>query len=189
MRRHSTRAVDAQWFRTHVRPAHEERWSDTEAILLADPHERRRIAELASELVDGFERPIIVRRDRWWSRRLRVADGVHRSIAAMRHGIPLLIRNGYPPESDDSGGDIYTATVSGSNPAEFLDAALSLSSFRCSAGPWVQCDVASGAPGGVVRLHLTRHDDLQELISAELQERLRDSGWLAQVKFIGPAEN
>ena len=190
MKREGTHTVKPAWFRRHVLPANEQHWNDTEAILLADPHERRRIAELAAELVGGFDRPIVVCRDHWWSRRLRVADGVHRSIAAMRLGIPLLIRRGYPSESDDDDDDdIYTATADGAEPAEFLDATLSLSSFRCTAGPWVQCDVASGAPDGRVQLHLSRHEGLQEMIAAQLQGRLCDAGWAAQVQFCGPAED
>ncbi len=190
MRRHSTRAVDPAWFRSHVRPAHEDNWSATEAALLADPHERRRITELTAELVGGFDRPIIVTRDRWWSRRLRVADGVHRSIAAMRLGIPLLIRRGYPPDTADEGADIYTVTAGDGVAEEFLDAALSLSSFRCSAGPWVQCDVASGGADRPVQLYLTRHDGLQEVIAAQLQQRLREAGWpAATVAFTEHAED
>lgn len=189
MRRHSTRSVDPAWFRSHIRPANEDSWSVTEAALLADPYESRRIAELTTELVNGFDRPIIVTRDRWWSRRLRVADGVHRSIAAMRLGIPLLIRHGYPPDdADDAGVDVYIAAAESADPAAFLDAALSLSSFRSADGPWVQCDVASGNPDGVVRLLLSRHDGLQPHIAEQLQERLRDAGWPAQVEFSGPAE-
>jgi hypothetical protein len=190
VKRESTRTVDAAWFRSHVRPANEDSWDDTEAVLLTDPHERRRITELTAELVDGFELPIVVHRDHWWSRRLRVADGVHRSIAAMRLGIALPIRHGYPPETDASGGDIYTATAEGADPAEFLDAALSLSSFRCVDGPWVQCDVASGGVERPVRLYLTRHDGLQEAIAAQLQRRLREAGWpTATVEFTEHAQD
>jgi hypothetical protein len=45
----------------------------------------------------GFERPVVIRREHWWSVRPRVCDGMHRSVAALRLGLPILVRIGDDP--------------------------------------------------------------------------------------------
>ncbi|TLH64461.1 hypothetical protein C1S80_12400 [Mycolicibacterium aubagnense] len=170
------------WFRAHVLPAHGGTWDACAAALLADPLERRRIDELAVELKDGFDRPVFIGRDHWWSLRPRVLDGMHRSIAAMRAGIDIPIRYGYPDDDVYDHSDAYTITAVNAGPDKLLDAAMSLSSFRSAAGPWVQCDVGS-AYGNVVRLQLPRHPQLREQIAAQLRGRLQAVGIDAQVAF------
>jgi hypothetical protein len=96
------RTVTPAWFRRRVLPAYGDRtWADCEAALLADPLERRRIDELKAELtLRGFDHPVAVGRDHWWSKP-QVQDGVHRSIAAMELGVPIAIRyGGYPDDID-----------------------------------------------------------------------------------------
>lgn len=182
------RCVSADWFRHHVLPAFDDNWDDAEARMLVDPFERRRIAELKEELAAGFERPIVIRRDRWFSRP-RVADGMHRALAAMLLDTDLLIRRGYPPPDSGDTTDLYTVTPADQVCSdEFLDAVLSLSSFRCAAGLWVQCDIASAERDGPIRLHLTHHIGLQSQIASDLVERLRESGLVADVAYIGPSE-
>lgn len=189
MGRRKPRAVSAEWFRHHVLPAFDDSWDDAEGRMLADPFERRRIAELKEELVGGFERPIVIRRDHWFSR-FRVADGMHRALAGMLLDTDLLIRHGYPPPDLGDATDLYTVTPTAQVCSdEFLDAVLALSSFRCAAGLWVQCDIASGERDGPVRLHLTHHAGLESQIAGDLTERLRESGLLADVAYIGPSED
>lgn len=185
MRPNSLRTVDPDWFRRRVRPANEDSWDATEAILLADPLERRRIAELTVELAGGgLDRPIIVVRDCWWSRQLRVADGVHRSIAAMRLGVKLPIRCGYPPEDGDFHTDVYSVTAPGSETDALLSAAVQLASFRTATGPWVQCDTGAALPGGRIELCLTHHADLRDAIAVQLRDRLREAGIDAEVRYL-----
>lgn len=186
MARDGTRTVSPSWFRQRILPANQDSWSATEAALLADPFERRRIDELKAELTAvGFDRAVVVgRRDHWWSLRPRVWDGVHRSIAAMELDVPILIQNEYSDDSDYDHSDVYTVTAPDTDTEALLDATLSLSSFRSSAGAWIQCDVASVKRDGPVQLHLPHHPDLRDLIAAELRERLRQSGINADVAFV-----
>jgi hypothetical protein len=48
----------------------------------------------------AFDEPVVLGFDHWWSRRPRVRDGVHRSIAAMELGIQIPIRYGYLDDAD-----------------------------------------------------------------------------------------
>lgn len=153
--------------------------------MLDSPLQRLRISELEVELArSGFDRAVVLERDHWWSWKPRVRDGMHRSIAAMQLGLPIPTRDGFPSDAEYDHSDVYTATASGTSSEELLDAALTLASFRCSAGPWIQCDVASGPADGPVRLHLPRHPELRELIAAELQERFTSAGVQATVSFL-----
>lgn len=178
------RTVDPGWFRDHVLPAHNNSWDRCETALLSDPLERRRIDELAAELKSGFDRPITVIRDHWFSRQPRVVDGMHRAIAAMRSGLDIPIRHGYPAGAAYDHSDVYTVTAAGTELADLLDAAMSSSSFRSASGPWIQCDVGS-AFDGLVRLHLPRHTDLRGQIADQLRQRLQDAGIDAVVEFAG----
>ena len=75
--------------------------------MLNDAGERRRIDALAAELgTVGFQRAVIIERDHWWNVRPRVRDGMHRSIAAMRLGIPVLVRYGYQTDTPFDPGDV-----------------------------------------------------------------------------------
>lgn len=178
----TARTVSPTWLRSRTRPPFQRNWDAAEALLLADPLERRRIQELSKDLVHhGFHRPVVVRRECWFDRRPRVYDGMHRSIAAMRVGIAIPIVGDYPADYDE---DIYTAAVAGADIDHLLDAALSLSSFRSTAGPWIQCDMASGRPGVGLRLYLPRHPELRLIIAAQLEERLHSVGIDAQVVFL-----
>lgn len=183
MSRARPRNVCPDRFRSYVLPAHHSCWNSCEAELLSDPLERRRVEELELELAGGFDQPIVVKRDHWWSRKPRVRDGVHRSIAAMRSGIPIPIRYGYPPDTEYDRSDTYAITA-GDGTDAVMDAAVSLASFRCSAGPWVQCEIAAYLGGGTVELSLQSHPELRELIAAELQQRLQEAGVAASVAFL-----
>jgi hypothetical protein len=97
----SPRGVTPEWFRSHVVPENHNTWDACEAALLADPYERRRVDDLKTELaLRGFDEPVVLGFDHWWSRRPRVRDGVHRSIAAMELGIQIPIRYGYLDDAD-----------------------------------------------------------------------------------------
>ena len=108
--------VTPAWFRSHVRPANH-----------------------------AFDHPVLVGRDHWWSRRPRVQDGVHRSLAAMELGLPVLIRYGYPEDDDYDHSDVYRVTSASASRDELIEPVLSLASFRCSAGPWIRADAASAS--------------------------------------------
>lgn len=180
----NTRTVSPGWFRSHILPPFQPDWATAEAGVQADPLERRRIDELAADMArNGFQRPVVVGRDRWFSHRPRVWDGMHRAIAAMRIGVAIPVVRGYRADSEWSEDD-YTVTAVGTDIDTLMDAVLSLSSFRCSVGPWIQCDVASAAGDGPVRLLLTRHPELRLRIVAELTDRLRSAGIDADVAFV-----
>lgn len=169
-------------------PAYHSNWDEAERSLLADPAQRLRIEELVAELTRrGFERPVVVDREHWWSVRPQVSDGVHRSIAAMRAGLAIPVRFGFDEAAVYDHSDLYrvTATVLPLGPEDLQEAVMDLTSFRCSAGPWIQCDSASGAVNGPVDIYLAHHPDLRPLIAAELQERLRSGGVAdAVVEFL-----
>lgn len=185
MRTKGIHTVSPGWFRAHILPAYASSWDDCEAVLLADPLERRRIDELDVELKAGFERPVAIGRDHWFSRRPRVLDGVHRAITAMRAGIDIPIHRGYPvvdhcDHYDHT--DLYAVTAADTDLDVLLDAAMSLSSFRSAGGPWIQCDVASGNRD-TVWLHLPRHIDLRIRIAEQLRQRLQEARINATVEF------
>ena len=163
-------------FRRLVLPAHHRSWAETERVMLADPNERRRIEELEIELAGaGFERPVVIEREHWWSLRPRVCDGVHRSVAALRGGFPILVRIGYDQTADFVHSDVYQVTAP-AGPSDFFETVLSVSSFRCSAGHWIQSECASGVSGGPIEIYLPYHHGERHLIAAELQERVRAAG-------------
>jgi hypothetical protein len=118
---------------------------------------------------------VVIEREHWWSVRPRVCDGVHRSVAALRGGFPILLRIGYDQTADFDHSDIYQVTAP-AGPADFFETVLSASSFRCSAGHWIQSECASGVSGGPVEIYLPHHHGGRDLIAAELQERVRDAG-------------
>lgn len=184
------RTVSARWLRRLVRPAYHDSWAEAERALTTDPLQRQRIAELEAELAHGaFDRPIVLEREHWWSLRPTVRDGVHRCVAAMRAGGELSVRFGYDESAEYDHSDVYRVTLQGAlpdgRPVDELDEmVLDLASFRCSAGPWIQCDTASGPVGGPVDIYLARHPDLRMLIAAELQERLHAVGVDAVVEFL-----
>ena len=174
-----TRTLSPGLFRRLVLPAHHRSWAATERVILADLNERRRIEELEIELAcTGFERPVVIQREHWWSVRPRVCDGVHRSVAALRCGFPILVRIGYDRAVGYDRSDVYRVTSPTSCPvsADRAETVLLASSFRCSAGPWIQYDFAACVEGGPVDVHLDHHPDLRCLIAAELQERVRGAG-------------
>ena len=143
---------------------------------------------MAADLtVSGFENPVTVRRDRWWHRRPRVRDGIHRSVAAMRLGIDIPVRFGEPEMEGYGVMDEYTVTPAvpvADDSGELLDRVLSLSSFRSADGFWMRCDTASGNRAtGEVRLCLPSRPHRREEIAAELTERLREAGIDAAVAF------
>jgi hypothetical protein len=169
-------SLSPAWFRHLVSPAHYPDWDTAERALLADPHHRRRIAELETELrTTGLERPVAVGREHWWNPRPRLYDGLHRSIAAMRLGMPVTLRFGYDDATDYDHSDLYRVTATGF-PGDLDELVMDTASFRCTAGPWIQCDSASGVPDGPVDIPLPHHPALRALIAAELQQRLRDAG-------------
>lgn len=169
------RTVSPEWFRAHVRPALHESWDHCEAELLAEPLERRRIEELAAELTDSFERPIVIAFDHWWSRKPRVVDGVHRSIAAMRAGVDLRLRHGYPG-TPEVAYDTYVVSAANVDAEVLLDATMSLSSFRCPSGLWAQSDGAMFLDGRVYLEYPQAPEELREEIASTLCQRLADAG-------------
>ena len=183
------RTVSPDWFRSHVLPAAQDSWDQLEADLLADQDERLRVTELCSDLsASGFEHPVTVGRDRWWNRRPRVRDGIHRSVAAMRLGIDIPIRFGEPEMDGYDAQDQYTVTVtdvSGDDADELFERVYSLASFRSGDGFWMRCDVATGGrTPGVVNLFMPRREYRREVIAGEIVERLCDSGISAEVAFV-----
>ncbi|SEC65122.1 ParB-like nuclease domain (plasmid) [Tsukamurella tyrosinosolvens] len=186
--RRRARTVPAAWFRSNVQPANSDSWAQAE-LLLVDPLENRRVAELETELsTSGFDRPVIVEQDAWWRPAVRVVDGMHRSIAAMRLGLDIPVRVGYDPAADYDHSDVYRVTAE-PPAADLIDAVLSSASFRSSTGHWIQCDTASGRVDGPVSLYLPRHPELRPTIAAELQERLRQAGVFASVEFLESRQN
>ena len=183
------RTVSPAWFRSHVLPAEQDTWDQLESDLLADQDERLRVTELCSDLAEsGFEHPVTVGRDKWWNRRPRVRDGIHRSVAAMRLGIDIPIRFGEPEMDGYDEQDKYTVTVSdvSGDPDELFERVYALSSFRSGDGFWMRCDVATGGrTPGVVKLFMPRRESRREVIADEIVERLRVSGIPAQVAFAG----
>jgi hypothetical protein len=174
-----TRTLSPGLFRRLVLPAHHRTWAATERVMLADPNERRRIEELEIELAGkGFERPVVIQREQWWNVRPRVCDGVHRSVAALRLGLPVLVRIGDDRTVLSDRSDVYRVTLPAASPfpANLAETVLTASSFRCSAGPWIQYDCAAYGEGGQVDVHLDHHPDVRHLIAAELQERVRGAG-------------
>jgi hypothetical protein len=181
-----SRTVSPAWFRAHVLPLETwSSWDEAEADLLSDPDQQRRIDELAADLTaSGFEHPVTMGRDRWWSRRPRVRDGIHRSITAMRLGLDIPLRFGEPSMEGYGEQDEYTVTAATGSFDELMDRVFTLASFRCADGFWLRCDTASGdSLKGEVRLLLPRRTQRREEIAAELAERLRDSGISTQVTF------
>lgn len=171
-----TFTLSPAWFRRLISPAHYPDWNTAERELLADPSHRQRIEELEAELSGtGFQRPVVVDREHWWNPRPQLCDGLHRSIAAMRLGLPVSLRFGYDDSTDYDHSDRYRITAPGF-PGDLDELVLATTSFRCTAGPWIQCDSASGIPGGPVNIPLPHHPTLRALIAAELQQRLRDAG-------------
>jgi len=174
-----TRTLSPGLFRRLVLPAHHRSWAETERVMLADPHERRRIEELEIELAGtGFERPVVIEREHWWSVRPRVCDGVHRSVAALRGGFPILVRIGHDRAVGSDRSDVYRVTSPAASyfSADLAEMVLHASSFRCSAGPWIQYDFASYVEGGPIDVHLDHHPDLRPLIAVELQDRVHAAG-------------
>jgi hypothetical protein len=156
--------------------------------MLADPHESRRVGELEHELTEnGFQRPVVIEREAWWSPRWQVCDGVHRSLAAMRLGVPIPVRIGYDTSAVYDHSDLYRVTASGdiTHGGDLIDAVVALASFRCSDGPWIQSDGAFGVANGPVNLHLPRHPELRLRIATDLEARLREAGIEADVEFLG----
>ena len=181
------RTVSPDWFRSHVLPAEQDSWDQLEADLLVDPDQRLRITELCSDLsTTGFDHPVTVGRDRWWSRRPRVRDGVHRSVAAMRLGIEIPIRFGEPEMDGYDEQDQYTVTVTdvSGDADELFERVYSLASFRSGDGFWMRCDVATGGrTPGVINLFMPRRESRREVIAGEIVDRLRGSGISAEVSF------
>lgn len=181
------RTVSPTWFRAHVLPLDAwDSWDFAEADLLSDPDQQRRIEELSADLaVSGFEHPVTVGRDRWWHRRPRVRDGMHRSIAAMRLGIAIPVRFGEPHMDGYDQHDEYIVTVPADGDFDaWMDRVFTLASFRSGDGFWLRCDTASGnASLREVRLLLPRRQQRRQEITNELAARLRDSDISAQVEF------
>lgn len=174
-------------FRRLVRPAYHRTWAEAERTLMGDPMQRRRIEEMEREIDrSGIERPVVLGRDHWWSVRPRVCDGVHRSVASMRTGHPVPLRFGYDEHLEYDLSDRYQVTAIGEvpGPEDLMDAVMDAASWRSAAGPWVQCDFASGVVDGPVEILLTRHPELRGLIADELRERLRGMGVDARVEFM-----
>ena len=182
------RSVSPAWFRSHVLPAFEESWEECESYLLSSPLETIRVQELRGELSRVFERPIVVERGAWYHRKLRVRDGVHRAVAAMSLGIDIHIRYGYPVDVEDSFSDVYFIEPARYDDAELLDKVISLSSFRCSAGPWIQSDIVAGHDNGPFEVMFPRHTGLRGLIAEEFQHRLQRAGVDAVVSFLETVE-
>lgn len=173
------RAMSPGLFRRLVLPAHHRSWTHVERAMLADPDERRRIEELGIELASkGFERPVVIRREHWWSARPRVCDGMHRSVAALGLGLPILVRIGDDRTVQSDRSDVYRVTLPAASPfpANLVETVLNASSFRCSAGPWIQYDCAAYRQGGPIDVRLDHHPDVRHLIAAELQGRVRGAG-------------
>lgn len=175
------------WFRRLVLPAYHSDWTEAEQFMFDDPNQRRRINELMNELSrKGFERPVVLERDHWWSPRAQVSDGVHRSVAAMRLGLPIPVRFGHDSSGEYDHSDVYRITANSLPDSEFdlVDAAMTLASFRSASGAWIQTDSASGPVEGPVDIYLPRHPEFRGMIAAELQDRLSTAGVDAVVRFL-----
>lgn len=186
-----SRTVSPAWFRSHVLPLETwTSWDAAETDLLSDSDQQLRIKELVADLATtGFEHPVTVGFDRWWSRRARVRDGMHRSVAAMQLGLDIPLRFGEPTRNGYGEQDEYTVTVVSSGDVnELLDRVFVLASFRSADGFWISCDVGSvDRSRGEVRLLLPRRPRRRQKIAYELAERLCESGITAQVEFTAEA--
>ncbi len=138
----------------------------------------------------GFDYPVCVGRDNWWSLRPRVLDGMHRAVTAMRLGVDIPIEYGDPYKYGYGEQDYYLVNVTGPDPdpAETFDRVLCLASFRSSDGFWLTCDVG-GALDNEIRLQLPRRAHRREEIAGELAARLREAGITATVTFAGEVED
>ena len=185
------RLVSPSWFRRFVLPFGHDSWDEAEADMLPDPDQRQRINELCADLSEsGFEIPVCVGRDHWWSHRFRVIDGMHRSIAAMRLGLNIPLRFGDPERPGYELYDEYTVTLSGGSvegPLDLSDRVLGLTSWRSGDGFWMTWGGASGAGSGM-RVHLPRRPERRAQTAAELEARLRDAGIAAEVVFSAESE-
>lgn len=189
--RRRARTVSPAWFRANVLPVFYGSWEETERHMLADDVERRRLDELTAELsAGGFDYPVCVGRDNWWSLRPRVLDGMHRAVTAMRLGVDIPIEYGDPYKDGYGEQDYYLVNVTGPDPdpAETFDRVLCLASFRSSDGFWLTCDVG-GALDNEIRLQLPRRAHRREEIAGELAARLREAGITATVTFAGEVED
>lgn len=179
------RTVSPAWMRRNVVPAYNDTWNHAEAMMLADPHESQLLDELAVELTaNGIERPVSVYFDHWWSLRLTVADGMHRTVAAMRLGIDIPIALNYMHWDSPDHSDVYLVSAASPVDDDFWDALLSLSSFRSGDGTWIQSDCASGG-GGSIEISLPAYPHRRDAIAAELENRLRGAGIGVKVAFLG----
>jgi len=180
----SVHTVSPEWFRRHVLPAYGDSWAASEAELRDDPYEVRRLRELEDELrMSGIQRPVSVYFEHWWSRRLTVADGMHRAITAMRLGLPIPVGRNYQLPEQHHATDVYRVTAEGHSTEDLMDAVTSLATFRLSSGPWIQTDTTAGADSHTVEVYLPNHTDLRDQIAGELEQRLRTSGVDARVEF------
>ena len=176
--------VSPEWFRRHALPAYGDSWDVSEAELRGDPYEARRLSELEVELrASGIQRPVSVYFDHWWSRRLTVADGMHRAITAMHLDLPIPIGRNYQPPNQRAATAVYRVTAATQSTEDLMDAVTSLASFRLSSGPWIQTDTTAGAGAHTVEVYLPNHPELREQIAVELEERLRTSSVDARVEF------
>ena len=177
--------VHPEWFRRHALPAYSNSWNASEAELREDPYEARRLSELEAELkTSGIQRPISVFFEHWWSRRLTVADGMHRAITAMRLGLPIPVGRNYQLPGQHHATDVYRVAATAHSTEELMDAVMSLASFRLSSGPWIQTDFTAGAGDRAVEIYLPNYPELRDQIAAELEGRLRTSGLDANVEFL-----
>lgn len=184
------RTVSSAWFRSRVLPVLHDSWAEAEADLLAEPDEARRVDELAAELVErGFDYPVCVDRDRWWHRRPRVLDGMHRSIAAMRQGLDIPIEYGEPHKDGYDHYDEYTVTLVDpqGDLVETFDRVLSAASFRSSDGFWIRWEAAHST-GPEMALELPRREERRIVIADELERRLQAAGIPATVRFAGQVD-
>lgn len=184
-----TRSVSPEWFRRNVLPAYENTWDECEAFLFADPFEAQRIEELTEEIVSvGLQEPVVVERREWYHRKPRLCDGTHRTVALMKLGQDIDVHYGYPYRrlhpTEPYSADVYEISPIEGYDVDMGDAAMSLSSFRCSAGTWVQTDVCSGTVNGPVEIVYPTHAPLRELIAEELQQRFANHGLRVHVKFV-----
>jgi len=179
--------ISTTWFRRLVLPASHRSWHEAELDLLSDDHERKRVSELEAELrINGFQRAVVLERDNWWSFRWRVRDGVHRSVAALRLGHPILIRFGFDTGVPYDHPDVYQVSpvASLTDGDAFIDSVLSLSSFRCSSGVWVQSDGATASRNGPMNVFFSHNPQLRNQIAAEFEDRLNAAGVGATVCFL-----
>jgi hypothetical protein len=184
------RTVRPEWFRRHALPAYGNSWVISEAELREDPYETRRLSELEAELrTSGIQRPISVFFDHWWSRRLTVADGMHRAITAMQLGLPIPVGRNYQLPDQPHATDVYRVTAAAQSTEDLMDVVMSLASFRLSSGPWIQTDFTAGAGDHSVEIYLPNHTELRGQIAGELEGRLRTAGLDANVEFLHNERN